>query len=192
MPSPKNKIKLPAVASDTKILSFDLESNGLHGQAFAVGAVVVDMQGEVLDKFTARVEIVGELDDWVAKNVIPFIEDMSISHKTYNDMCSDFWTWFVKAQELSDYVVVQNGYPVEYSFLLDCQNQDLNTRYWQHPFPILDITSMQIQAGLSPEERIVSEKNILKQNKLSKHHPLHDAQSTALQTVVLVKPTIEN
>jgi hypothetical protein len=176
--------KIPPVSDKTKILSFDLESNGLHGQAFAVGAVVMDMQGNIKDKFTARIKIYGPVDEWVEKNVMPAISDMPITHASYKDMCNSFWRWFVNAQSASDYVVVSNGYPVEYRFLLDCQQLDLDERYWQHPFPLIDLSSLQLGAG---GQSSTSKKDLktraAKEQNLVNHHPLDDAKVTAIAAI---------
>lgn len=50
-----------------KIFSFDAETSGLYGQAFAIGAVVTDDSGEVA-RYIFRCPVAGETDKWVAKN----------------------------------------------------------------------------------------------------------------------------
>lgn len=176
-----NKLKLPSLSEDTKILSFDLETNGLHGQAFAVGAVVVDAKGNIVDQFSGRTKIDGQVDEWVKANVLPVIEDMQINYKNYENLREAFWQWFKAAQEKSDYVVVSNGYPVEYRFLLDCQNANIEERYWEHPFPILDLTSLLIQIGeQSNYDKQNFVKEFLSEHTRKNHHPLQDATITAL------------
>lgn len=176
--------KTPPITNQTRILCFDLESNGLHGQAFAIGALMIDMQGKVTDEFTARIKIDGEIDEWVKNNVLPAISAMPITHKTYQEMCDDFWQWFVRAHEKSDYVLVSNGYPVEYRFLLDCQDADIEARYWQHPFPLIDLSSLLLGLGQLGEG---SKKDLAakatKNEALTPHHPLHDAKATALTAI---------
>jgi hypothetical protein len=161
--------KTSPITSKTKLLSFDLETNGLHGQAFAVGGVLMDSADKTYSEFSARIPIDGKLDEWVEKNVLPSILDM----------CEAFWEWYVKAEPESDYVLVNNGYPVEYRFLLDCQEASLDERYWQHPFPILDLSSLLIMVGHKP---LISRTQLL--GKLSEtylaHHPLHDAKVAIL------------
>lgn len=180
--------KLPPVSDKTKLLCFDLESNGLHGQAFAVGAVVMDMQGKVHDQFTARMRIHGQTDEWVDKNILPVIGDMPITHANYKDMCTDFWKWFVRAQAASDYTLVSNGYPVEYRFLLDCQGGDLDLRYWEHPFPLIDLSSLLLGAGLQSNE---SKQDLVQKSTsdqtFTNHHPLDDAKVTALTAIEALK-----
>lgn len=143
----------------------------MHGQAFAVGAAVVGYDGTVYDEFTARCPVLGELDEWTAKHVIPAVEDMTITHDSYAELREAFWRWFVPAEAKTDYVVVSNGYPVEYTFLRDCQHDDLDKRYWQHPFPILDLTSLLLQLDKKPPKGL---------SGYTPHHPLDDAKVTAL------------
>ncbi|HVX23785.1 MAG TPA: hypothetical protein VG992_00355 [Candidatus Saccharimonadales bacterium] len=172
--------KVPPLGPHTKLLSFDLESNGLHGEAFAVGAVVMDARGKVLDEFTARCDIVGEIDPWVRANVLPAIAEMPVTHKTYHDLQEAFWAWYVQAEPQADYVLVSNGYPVEYRFLLKCQDEDLDERYWQHPFPILDLTSLLMAAGQNPGTKNALLTSIIAEHKFARHHPLHDAKAATL------------
>lgn len=173
--------KIPALSQATKILCFDLETNGLHGQAFAIGAIVLDGYGEIRDEFTARCPLKGEVDEWVRDNVLPSIKDMPMSHGDYEAMREAFWRWFVKTEPQVDYVLVSNGYPVEYRFLLNCQEANLNERYWQHPFPIIELSSLLFALGQLTEaskNKLITK--VTTGRDFSKHHPLHDAKVTAM------------
>ena len=169
--------KLPPISNATKLLSFDLETNGLHGQAFAIGAVLMGADGETINEFTARTNIEGLIDPWVEKNVLPAIADVTITHSSYEDMREDFWAWYLENKPKADYVLVNNGYPVEYRFLLDCQEANLDERYWQHPFPILDLTSLLVQHD---HKTPIDKTKLTNGEKYSLHHPLHDAKVAAL------------
>jgi hypothetical protein len=176
-----NKRKLPPITVNTKLLSFDLETNGLHGQAFAVGALVIDGHGKIHDEFSARRELSGTIDEWVSINVLPVIKDMPVTHADYESMREAFWGWYLAAEAQSDYVLVNNGYPVEYRFLLDCQEADIEERYWQHPFPILELSSLLIQVEQRPSKTKSKLFSQLSANeKYFSHHPLHDARKAAV------------
>jgi hypothetical protein len=181
--------KTPPISKDTKILCFDLESNGLHGEVFAIGAVVMDANGKILDQFTGRSKINEDVDEWVQKNVIPVIEDMTISHGSYKDLREAFWRWYLQAEAKSDYVLVSNGYPVEYRFLIKCQEENLAERYWQHPFPILDLFSLLLQVNLEPGDRTRLQKELLETSGFTRHHPLHDAKLSAMLAFESFKKT---
>lgn len=169
--------KLPPITSQTKILCFDLEANGLHGPVFAVGAVVMDRSGKVYDELTLRCPIEGDTDEWVKGNVLPAITGMPITHKSYIEIRQAFWAWYIKNEPKSDYILVANGYPVEYRFLIQCQEDNLDERYWQHPFPVLDLASMIVQSG-KDGSKLANE--VIKSGGFSRHNPLHDAKVSAL------------
>jgi hypothetical protein len=172
--------KLPRLAPGLKLLSFDLEANGLHGDAFAVGAIVLDTAtGEIVDKFVARCPIEGEVDEWVTANVLPAIKDMPDTHEDRPALRHDFWQWYVQAEANSDYVLVSNGYPVEYRFLLQCQEDNLQARYWQHPFPLLDLASILLASGHDPSAKSQLIAGIIKEGNFARHHPLDDATVAA-------------
>lgn len=177
-----NKVsKTPEINRDTKILSFDLETNNLHGKPFAIGAVLIDGHGTVHDSFTARCPIEGETDPWVKTNVLPAIQEMAETHGNYEAMREAFWRWYVPAEQASDYVLVSNGYPVEYRFLIDCQEADLEERYWQHPFPVLDLTSILVAKGQDSENyKSYVRKKVRKESSFAQHHPFDDAKMAAL------------
>ena len=54
----------------TKILSFDAESNGLYGPAFAIGAFLY-IDGMEVSRFIGRYRLTGEINAWVKENVLP-------------------------------------------------------------------------------------------------------------------------
>jgi hypothetical protein len=177
-----NKIsKTPEITRDTKILSFDLEANNLHGTPFAIGAVILDGHDTVHGSFTARCPITGEMDPWVKVNVLPSIKSMAETHGSYEDMREAFWRWYVSVEQTVDYILVSNGYPVEYRFLIDCQEANLEERYWQHPFPILDLTSILVAKGQDSEGYISQvRKKVRKDEHFASHHPFDDAKLAAL------------
>ncbi len=171
----------PKLTSETKLLSIDVESNGLHGKAFAVGAVVMKLDGTIVDDFYARSPLEGELDPWVKKNVVPVLEEFPETHRTALAMRDDFWEWYKEAKENSDYFIVSNGYPVEARFLLTCQDDDIETRYWDHAFPVLDLSSMLLMIGVKPlavRYKFVADE--LGDSPVLQHSPRFDAWVAAL------------
>ncbi len=178
---------VPEITKKTVFLAFDVESNGLHGEAFAVGAILIRADAKILDEFTARCPIKGEVDEWVKDNVLPPLKDMPEDQKTPKQLRSAFWEWYKAAKEKADYVVVKNSYPVETRFLADCQDDDLEGRYWDHPFPLLDLASLLIQVGIKPlavTYKLVEDK--LDDQHLQ-HHPRWDAWVTALAVIEALK-----
>lgn len=163
------------------LLSFDIESNGLHGPAFAVGAVLMRADGKVLEDFTARCPIEGELDPWVAENVLPVLKDLKENCVDGKALRSAFWEWYLPAKDKADLVVVSNGYPVEMRFLIACQEDDIEARYWQHPLPLLELNSLLMQVTTKSRHGLVEDK--LKDEDELKHHPRYDAWVSALAAI---------
>ncbi len=147
----------------------------------------MDMDGKVVEEFSARTRVTTKLDPWVKDNVLPAIVDMPITHSTYTEMREAFWEWYLDNEPNCDYVIVSNGYPVEYRFLLDCQEADIEKRYWQHPFPIIDLSSLLLPFG---ELKEASKSKLLarvRQENLKPHNPLHDSMTTALMAIEVFK-----
>ena len=172
--------RLPSIGPNTKLLSFDLETNGLHGEAFAVGAVLIDATGRIISKFTARCPLNGLVNEWVQANVFPVITDMPETQQSPKELREAFWAWYLHTEPEADYVLVANGYPVEYRFLLQCQEDDLDTRYWQHPFPILDLTSVVLASGHDPSAKGEFISRIVREGNYARHNPVDDAIIAAL------------
>lgn len=171
----------PEVTKDTVLLSMDVESNSLHGTAFAVGAVLMSLDGTIIDEFQARCPIEGEVDKFVKKFVLPPMKDFVETHKTAKQMRSDFWQWFVAAKDKCDYVLFSNGYPVETRFLSVCQDDDIEARFWDHPFPIIDLSSILLQVGVKPlAVRYQFVEDEMKGAPVEQHHPRFDAWVAAL------------
>ena len=159
-----------------KLLSFDVESNGLHGEAFAVGAVIVDGKGEVLEEFQARCPLPESLDSWVKEHVLPPIKDMAVTHQDQKSMRTSFWNWYITSKANATHVLACNPYPVEARFLIACQEDDLTARYFEHPFPFLDLGTLYIKYGATTSEQrneLVTEASAGTPNL--EHHPRFDA-----------------
>lgn len=174
----------PEINRQTVILSIDVESNGLQGEAFAVGAVLIRADGTKLDDFLGRAPIVGEVDKWVKKNVLPSMKEVAEDYPTARDMRNAFWAWYRVAKDQADYVLVDNGYPVEARFLIACQSDEIDDRYWDHPFPLLDLSSMLIQVGVKPlaiRTEFVADR--LDPQMGRRHEPRTDAWVSALAAI---------
>jgi len=76
-----------------KVISIDAETNGLWGQPFQV-AMVLSIDGEVVDTLNVRCPIEGQIDPWVKENVLPQIEEVKVTHLNYENMLQSvayFW-----------------------------------------------------------------------------------------------------
>ena len=165
-----------------KILSFDIESNGLHGEAFSVGAVLLDSDNhEVIDEYIGRCPIEGEVDEWVQAKVLPSLKGVKEDCKDSRELRDNFWKWYKRAKTRADIVLTNNPYPVEARFLIACQDDDLPARYWDHPFPLLDLGTMLFTIGAkTPEERGEYSSKVVRDKNALVHNPRWDAWAAAM------------
>lgn len=172
------------------ILSFDVESNGLHGDGFAVGAVVLNSTNLAqVDRFTGRVDIRlrFDLDPWVAENVLPYIDDLDL-YEGIHELREAFWCWYLPYRQADTFILADFGWPVEARFLAECVDDSPDSRNWHGPYPMHELGTLLLCAGVDPDKTnrrewpadIVpgGEMPILKQ-----HNPLDDAIASAYTAV---------
>ncbi len=136
------------------ILCFDVESNGLHGFAFAVAGIVLSPDGDVLSRIALRASDVGPLDPWVVEHVIPAMETMHPNCSSRWAMRQRFWRWFDQAKGTglvkdNALVVVDCGWPVEVNFLSECVNDD-RAREMNGPYPLHELSTLLLAIGRNP------------------------------------------
>lgn len=167
---------------------FDVESIGLHGQAFSVAGGIYDRNGFALHEFAYHCNpdrADGELSDreWVAANVT--ISENSVACIYPRAMREGFWAEWIaaKTQHPEITMAVECGWPVEARFLNACIDDDKGARNWSGPYPMHEIASIMLAAGMDPMatyDRLPSE--------LPAHEPLADArQSARLLSIALAR-----
>jgi hypothetical protein len=164
-----------------KLFSFDAETNGLWGQAFAIGALVYDEQGIEIARFVGRCPIQGEVDGWVRDNVIPKITDIPETHTDYASLLAAF-AEFYKANKTDADVIVHMGFIVEVKILRDLHAAGL-IGDWDAPYPLYDVSGNLQQAG----EDATSVDSYIKKYELTvgefeggTHNPLYDSAVAAV------------
>lgn len=154
---------------------FDVESIGLHGEAFAVAGGVYSEDGQVDWEFrfaTPREIAEGEDSDreWVNQNVPP----MGATHGNGIEMRNAFWAEWEKAKAKGAIMAAECLWPVEGGFVQQCVRDCMSDRKWSGPYPFLEIASVLLAAGMDPMadyERYPEE--------LPKHDPTADARQSA-------------
>jgi hypothetical protein len=169
-----------------RILSFDVEANGLHGEGFAVGAAVIEEDGAVRARFAGRAPIQGEVNPWVAENVLPALAGMEVTHASAAELRAALWAWReakqleAKAAGITLIEVADIGYPVEARFLAACQDDDLAGRAWGGPYPLHEVATLLLAAGVDPDvNREEYAADALVGREVRKHHPAWDAEVSA-------------
>ena len=75
--------------NNKKVFSWDAETNGLWGAAFAIGAVIYE-NGVETKKFYTRCPIAGDVNPWVQENVLPQMENLPVTHKFFSFISNYF------------------------------------------------------------------------------------------------------
>lgn len=155
-----------------KLIAFDCESNGLHGEVFAIGAVCLDDQADNSSfsfTFEGIAPIPDPLDTWVVDNVLPHLRDTMVYESTLA-LRNAFWAW-LQANKQNALIVADFGVPVEAGLLAQCQKDD-PSRTWDHPYPLHELGTMLLAAGDDPD---VDRHKYVNSRQWQKHNPLHDA-----------------
>lgn len=156
------------------IVSLDVESLGLHGEGFAVGAVVFRDGIEVesfyhrcQDPDAALLKVMDPSDSsWVRENVLPVLDSPTLG--TAGQVREAFWKWWLVHQEEGAVLVTDVPWPVEANFLSACIRGNILERKWQGPYPIIDVASVLVSKGWKRRDR--------KADELPEHNPVTDAR----------------
>jgi len=124
-----------------QILVFDVENTSLIGNAFAFGAVVVDVKtSELIESIELlSTESLNKCSDWVKENVIPALKDMPVC-KTDFELRTTFWNFYTKWKNKAE-IWADAGFPVETKFLTDIAKDDIKNREFEMPYPLRDIAN---------------------------------------------------
>ena len=171
-----------------KVFSWDVESNGLVGKGFAIGAVVYDEDGNEIKQFYSRCPIMGEVDSFVEENVLPQMEELPVTHESYEEMLEAFASFFLENKE-ETHVIFHMGNPVEGRVIVDLHDFGFLGEF-DGAYPWLDVAGCLLMAGEDPTS--VDSYNakhgiVVPEDKGGTHNPLYDARAAALCFLDLLK-----
>ena len=161
---------------------FDVESVGLYGTGFAYGAVLIDPEGTEIASWCEGTKPDGTMGDalswkWVQDNIPLGSIPQSVGIESLRRL---FWDTWKTAQGMAAdrganaLMVADCPYPVETNFLASVVNQCATDRFGESPYPLIDVGSVRLAAGMNPLgscERLP--------NELPIHNPLADARQSA-------------
>lgn len=149
------------------LFSFDVETMGLFGPAFAVACTIFSPDGKIVESklFYCPPDKCNEDDlKWVKENVLIHMVGIEYNCKDIESLYNDFWDywmlWKDKSMMIADVI-----HPVESSFITNCIKCDLEKRKWNGPYPFLDVSSM--------EHMVDKEKVESFEKSLYKEYPNH-------------------
>lgn len=174
--------KKKKIVEPDHLMVIDVESVGLHGEAFAVGYVVVSTNGTVLEERLLACDpskVQGDDDGrlWIANN-IPVLD---VTHDNPQEMRAAFWkawTQWNTASYINAVMVAECAWPVEARFLASCVDDDRLNRRWQGPFPLHEVSTMLMARGIDPHETFPRT-----MDEMPLHNPLKDARHSARKLI---------
>lgn len=163
-----------------KVFSFDAETNGLWGQAFAIGALVYDENGVEIARFVGRLPETEVNDEWVRANVLPQLTAVPVTHTDYASLLADFAKFYLANKADAD-IVVHMGVPVESKLLIDMHSGGL-IGDWDGPYPLCDVAGNLQQAGEDPTsvDGYVRKHGLEVPDFGTTHNPLYDSAVAAV------------
>ncbi len=159
--------------------SFDAETDGLFGPVFAIGAVVINQNKEIISQFKGA--FLGEpiRNPWVCENCLPLPEDFP-TYQNRDALFNAFWDFYM--QYKTDCVILADTpFPVEAGLLQKCIEQDMENRMAFSPYPVIDVASLFFAHGLDPD----TDRMEFSGYKGDKHNPISDAIASALCAIKL-------
>lgn len=158
-----------------KIFSFDAETDGLYGKAFALAAVVIH-DGREIARFSARTGV-EPANQWVRDNVLPALVDMPVTHADYVAMLVAFSAFY--AEHKGDaHIIAHMPSPVETRVIFDMHRLGLIGDF-DGPYPLRDVAGYLDAAGFDPTsvDQYVAAAGLHVDGAdgLTPHHPLYDA-----------------
>ena len=171
--------------TEQKFFVFDVESIGLHGEAFAVAGCICSAFETEWEFFYScpanRAEGVDSDRKWIGENV----PALPVTHAQPLEIRNAFWTaWtFAKAKYPDIVMAGECGWPVEARFLCACIDDEPDKRRWEGPYPLHEIATYMRAAGMDPMAKYPRT-----EDELPEHNPICDVrQSVRLLGMALEK-----
>lgn len=164
-----------------RYFSFDAETDGLFGPVFAIGAVVMNQNQEILDQFTGVFSGEPIVDPWVRANCLPVPEDFQ-AYSSREALLNAFWNFYARHREDCT-ILADTPFPVEAGLLRACIDLDPQNRMQLSPYPVIDAASVFFAKGLDSDTDRMEFSGYIGR----KHDPLADAIASAICVIRLLK-----
>jgi hypothetical protein len=174
-----------------KIFSFDAETNGLWGQAYAIAALVCDENGVETARFLGRLPDEAITDSWSREHGLPALAGVPVTHQSYDELLADFGRFYLANKADAD-IVVHMGYIVEARILRDLHDRGL-IGDWDGPYPLYDVSGNLQQVGEEPTsvDKYVAKHGLaVGEFEGGTHNPLYDSAVAAVVYRHLVSTNI--
>lgn len=154
----------------------DAETDGLYGSFLSVAVLITDSNYNILreEYYGIKKANLHIQNEWVKTNVVPIMGEYEecADEQELLDKVWDLWIAYKdQVQAIADVV-----YPVEVRLFQKCVDMHPEERYFQGPYPLLDLSSLLYAKGYDP---LVERKTLLKEPEIVKqHNALDDVRMT--------------
>lgn len=151
----------------------DAETDGLYGAFLSAAVLVVNEQGEELDRFYGAVDAENAdiRSEWVKENVVPYLRQAERVYPDENALLTAFWDFWMRWRE-NVLCIADVGVPVEARLFTRCVAMDAEAREFLGPYPLLDLSTALYAKGLDP----LAERRTLSGLELPQHDPMNDVR----------------
>ena len=158
-----------------KIFSFDAETDGLYGDIFAIGAVVLDESGIIIDTFAGKACEESVSNAWVKENVLPYTVDLK-QYASRQELREQFWSFYMRYREES-ICVADIMHPVESLLMRLCVQDNPEDREFKGPYPLYDLSTLLLACVVDP---LAERRELIEYKEGNGHNPLDDATVSGL------------
>lgn len=152
----------------SRVFSFDAETDGLYGDVWAIGAVVLDGK-ELVAAFKGQIDSASVVDVWVREHIVPVV-DLPI-YDSRSELLDAFWAFWIE-HKTGVLCIADFGAPVEAHLFRSCVLADLNARMWEGPYPMHELGTALLLAGIDTD---INRREMAGHPRLIQHDPYNDA-----------------
>ena len=163
---------------------FDVESDGLYGEGFAFGILIIK-DNKIIEKFSviSKTEL---KEKWVIDNIVSNLKKKEFDKvvETNKELREEFYKFYCEMKEKYKEVEIWSdcNYPVETNFLADIAKDDLKNRAFNMPYPLVDIAT-QSNIHINRKEHYKEKTG----KYLKQHNPIDDCIASAFFANFILK-----
>lgn len=159
-----------------KYFSVDAETDGLWGNVFAVAAIVYDQFGKEIERIALRLPDSVIENEWVKDNVLPQLDELKITHSSYEEMMKEFSDFYLKHKDAT--ALWHMGHIVEAHLFREMHRLGY-IGDWDAPYVPIEVASYLEMAGEAADSvDTYAIKNSIKVDG-NTHNPLYDCEVAA-------------
>lgn len=166
------KRELPQPA-ESLIFSFDAETDGLYGEPWAIGAVVLEGE-KLVDRFAGQIDPCAVTDPWVRENIVPVVN--LPRYDSQEGLLNAFWEFWLPYRDQA-LCVADFGAAVEAYLFRRCVAWAPAVRTWLGPYPMHELGTALHLAGIDPD---VNRREMCGHPDLTQHDPVDDALAAGI------------